>query len=261
MGDGERSTIELLAAALVAAFPRYVEEKLAEIEVAVEPEIAAAAEASCADLAFALHGLVATPVHLQQSSPLELVRGAMRTLSEALGAAGVTPPARDEQAVAINPDDVYDLGPASSQEFGEEVWQLHIEWGLEKARDVAGVVPAGGAGSTKLPAVAAFGVPRARRDGLAEAVADLGYELLVWRNPAALEDGLEKRPELVLVDVSHPNAHDAIRRAVSAGRRVVAVGNAVDDFAAAAVMALGAEGALELDGLVERLPGLLPRLV
>ena len=88
--------------------------------------------------------------------------------------------------------------------------------------------------------------------------ADLGYRFLVWRNPAALEHGLAAPPDLLIVDLDHPAARDAVRKAASA-TRVVAIGRAVDDMAEAAVMALGAEVVVESDRILDRLGGLLPR--
>jgi hypothetical protein len=265
MTDGERSTTEMLAAALVGAFPGFVEGKLSALGVAAESDILYAAESGCIALGHALHELMSTSLALQERSPLELVRVATHPLSEALAAAGVPPPHRDEYAAVLHPEDVYDLYPASSRELGEEVWELHVQWGLDKARVVAGMVPAVDPDPDDVagadPAVALFGVPRDRSDGIPALLGERGYATLVWRNPAALDAGLKRRPVLVIVALSHPTAHEAIRTAAGAGRRVVAVGDGVDDFATAAVMALGAETALDLDRLLDRLPGLLPRLV
>jgi hypothetical protein len=272
MTDVAPSSSETLAAALIVAFPGYVEGRLAPLGVLDDPAVIAAAETGCVGLGMALNELVAVPLHQQTHSPLELVRNAMSPIIEALQAAGVAPPQRDAHAAAIHPEDVYDLYPASSRDLGDEAWQLHVQWGLDKARVVAGMVPAPvEAGPTEepgeervvpaLPSVALFGVDGEHRDEIAAAVAGLGYQTLVWRNPAALEAGLKTRPSLVLVDLGHPTAHDAIRSIATALVRVIAVGGMVDDFATAGVMALGAETAVQLDRVVERLPGLLPRIV
>lgn len=260
-----RSTTEQLAAALVAAFPQFVEGKLAALGVEPDTEVVYAAEAGCISLGHALNELVHASLPMQSESPLQLVRMATKPLAEALAATGVPVPMRDGSAVEIHPEDVYDLYPASPSELGEEVWQLHVQWGLEKARVVAGMVPAPPAetvsGGRRLPAVAIFGLGQDRREAIAAAIGPLGYETLAWRNPAALDAGLPTRPALVLVDLDHPNAHDAIRAVADGGLRAIAVGEHVNDFATAAVMTLGAETAIDLDRLVERLPGLLPRLV
>jgi hypothetical protein len=261
----DRSITELLAAALVAAFPQFVEDRLAALGVEPETDLVYAAEAGCISLSHALNELVYASLPKQGESPLQMVRIATQPLSEALAAAGVPAPQRDERAVEIHPEDVYGLYPASSRELGDEVWQLHMQWGLDKARVVAGMVPAtataAGSGVVVRPSVALFGVGREERDVLAHAAAALGYENLVWRNPAALEGGIESRPTLVLVDLSHPAAHDAIRTISAAAIRVVAVGDSIDDLVIPGVMALGAEEVVALDRIVERLPGLLPRIV
>ena len=265
MTDVAPSSSETLAAALIVAFPGYVEGRLARFGVLDDPAVIAAAETGCVDLGMALNELNGVPLHDQTHSPLELVRSAMGPITEALRAAGVASPVRDPQAEAIHPEDVYDLYPASPRDFGDEVWQLHVQWGLDKARVVAGMVPAPAHRGDDVvpvqPSVALFGVDRERREAIAAAVAGLGYQTLMWRNPAALEAGLELRPSLVLVDLSHPTAHDAIRAVATAAVRVIAVGDRVDDFATAGVMALGAETAIPSDRVVDRLPRLLPRIV
>ena len=255
----------MLSAALVAAFPRFIEGKLASLGVEPDTDLVDAAEAGCISLGHVLDELVTASLPLQGESPLQLVRIATRPLSEALAAAGVRTPKRDERDAEIHPEDIYDLYPASSRELGDEVWRLHMQWGLDKARVVAGMVPAtptaAESETARRPAIALFAGGRELRDAMTETVASLGYETLVWRNPAALKDGMKNRPALVLIDLSHANAPDAIRAVAAAGIRVVAVGDSIDDFATAAAMALGAETALGLDRIVDRLPGLLPRMV
>lgn len=265
VADETRSETEILAAALVAAFPSYVEAKLGPLNVLDQPAVLAAAESGCVVLGLELQDLVALPLDRQTRSPLELVRSAMSPITEALLAAGVTPPPRDAYSAEMHPEDVFELYPASSRDFGDQVWRLHMQWGLDKARVVAGMVPAAPAVDdpvvSALPQIALFGLDREHREGIAEAVAGLGFQTSVWRNPAALEAGIESRPALVLVDLSHPNAHEAIRAVAAARLRVAAIGELVDDFATAGAMALGAETAVGLDRIVDRLPSLLPRVV
>jgi hypothetical protein len=260
------STTELLAASLVVAFPRFVEGKLASLGVEPDTEVVKAAEAGCISLGHALNELVYASLPMQSESPLQLVRMATQPIAEALAAAGVPVPMRDERAVEIHPEDVYDLYPASSRELGDDVWQLQMQWGLEKARVVAGMVPAPAEHVTAepsagVPAVALFGLGRESRDAISASLAGLGYEPLVWRNPAALASGVGRSPTLVLVDLAHPGAHEAIRVLVAADVRVVAVGAHVDDLVAPGIMALGAQEVIQLDRLLDRLPDLLPRIV
>ena len=213
-----------LAAALKAAFPEYLRERLTELGVMGEPHLTRALESAVETLAAALDDFVTVPMDRQRRSPLELVRSATEPVSAALAEMGVARAARDAAAVAIHPEDLYGLYPASSRDLGEPVWRLHIEWGFDKARQVAGMIPAPAEDGGRTPPavgakVALFGLSRERRETLAPVIGKHGYEIQVWRNPAAL-----------------------------------------DGRCSAAVMALGAEAVLELDRLVDRLPGLLPRL-
>jgi hypothetical protein len=249
-----------LAAALVAAFPRYLTDKIDELSVADGELLAEAVAAATTELEASLNELVATPPLDQTQSPLELVRRATAPISALLAELEVPPPARDEQAAEIHPDDVYDLYPATSRDLGEEAWRLHLQWGLEKARLVGGLIPADAEKVATMPSVALFGVAMDLRDRLSSAIAERRFAVLLWRNPAALEEGIRRAPELVLVHLRHPNAHEAVRRLVASDIRVVAIGELVDDFMMAGVMALGAEDVVESDRIVDRLDDFLPRI-
>ncbi len=253
-----------LATALVAAFPLYVQQRLDVLDVDIDSPIVAAVDVAAAELADSLEALARLSPQEQVKSPLELVRDATRPITALLDERRVAAPHRDEWAVEIHPEDVYDLYPASSRDLGEEAWQLHLAWGIDKARVVAGVIPAplpsSSPSGSGLPAVALFGIASEERGDLIEELKARGYRGLIWRNPAALAVAAEDRPQLVIVDLRHPTAHDAVRSLVASGIRVVAVADRVDDFAMAGVIALGAEEALELRRVVGRLDGLLPRL-
>lgn len=248
-----------LVDALVNAFPGYVERRLREQGL---PADGLDAGALPSDLERELSALLASPPHRQDRSPLEVVRDLLGRVTTALVARGVKPASRDEAAVALHPEDRYALYPASSRELGEEAWRAHLEWGFEKARLVAGVVPA--APSTDEAAelsVALFGIDRPLRDSLADAAAGAGYRTLIWRNPAAVTEGMAAHPTLTIVALDHPAAHDTIRTLAGAGLRVIAVANRVDDLTTAGIMALGAEAVLESGRILGRFDALLPRLV
>ena len=252
-----------LRIALVAAYPGYVARRLHELGVAVSDEVVAQ---SAGNLSESLRRLEESSHDLGES-PLELVRIATEPVTAALAAAGVEPVERDAQAVELHPDDLFDLYPATSRDLGEDVWRVHMQWGLERARRVAGMVPTASPGAKPedsavrdVPAVALFGVSEPERSQLEQGIRDLGYRPLLWRNPAALEEGLTTRPVLALVDLRHPTANDAISRLRAGEVRVLALGDEVTDFAQAAMMALGAEEVVESDRIVELLDSRLPRL-
>lgn len=254
-----------LAAALGAAFPEYIERKLGNLGVVYDAHLSGVVQFLAAELNKSLHSLLATDPRRQPESPLEVVRSATRLITAELERIGAAHVPRDDHAMEIHPDDPYDLYPASSRDLGEEVWRLHVQWGVEKARFVAGMVPANpdaaGLGVVTVPAIALFGLAQGLRDGIRAAAENRGYRTLIWRNPAALEEGAPARPELVVVEMAHPRSHDAIRTLTGIGIRVVAVAAEVDDLLEAGIMALGAAEVVELDRIVDRLSQLLPRVV
>lgn len=256
---GETDTSRLISA-IVAAFPGYIRDRLDRIGVAAGSTVEEAVAAAGLGLRRRLSDLLAQPSAEQTDSPLELVRAATRSVTDELVEMGLRPPTRDAWLSDQYPEDVFDLYPASSQDLGEEAWRLHLEWGKTKARTVAGVVPAGSA-SPSVPTVGLFGVPTEEREEIVAAVAACGYQSVVWRNPAALEQVATLRPVLVLVDVRHAHAHDAVRISAQEGARVVASGPDVNDLNAPGLMALGAEEVVDSAQLVARIGGLLPRLV
>jgi hypothetical protein len=162
--------------------------------------------------------------------------------------------APDEAAL---PGDLLDIAPATSRDIGEEAWRAHVAWGLARAETIAGMVPrpAAPAGAT----VALVGTDLMDRTAIQSAADAAGFELVLWRNPAAVSDGIAaSKPALALVDLSHAAAMDAIRALADAGVRTVAFGPHVDDHAMAAAQALGAEEALPRSRFFRRLPGLFP---
>lgn len=95
---------------------------------------AADAGARCAaDLTSTMRTLVALDIDAQRSTPLGILRSACRYPAEVLAAAGVRPPRRDPFDERANPDDHYEVGPATWADLGEEVGELGIAWGAAKA--------------------------------------------------------------------------------------------------------------------------------
>ncbi len=248
-----------LVAALVDAFPSYLWGRMAKLGVVAGTPIVTAVAEGTAELSAGLRGILNTPVAEQSKSPLEIVRNATRGVTAVLEDLGVRPAERDDWESSAQPEDLFGLFPASSEDLGEEAWQLHLRWGLEKAKVVAGVVPAASE-AARLPAVAVFGIPVEDRDRVTDEIVVRGYRVLLWRNPAALEQATVERPVLVLVDLRHRNAHDAIRTLGGEGMRVVATSGYVDDLMRPGLLALGASEVMVLDDVVARLDSLLPRI-
>jgi hypothetical protein len=86
-----------------------------------------------ASVAEPLRRLLAADVDEQWTTPLSLVRSLVLFAGEVLAEAGVPPVVRDTFETARFPDDHYRLVPASLSVLGEEVGNLAIAWGAQKA--------------------------------------------------------------------------------------------------------------------------------
>ena len=82
-----------------------------------------------------LRALFATDPVEQRSTPLEVVRRAVREPTVLLAGLGVPPVARDEFEERSWPDDVYGLTPHTLGDLGDpDLAPLHLAWGMAKAR-------------------------------------------------------------------------------------------------------------------------------
>jgi hypothetical protein len=133
-----------LAAAAHAALPgwveRCVERRLADHGAVVTDDLRAAARAAGVrardEIGAELRALLAADVDAQRTSPLAVLRRAVRYPTEVLRSAGVPPVARDEFAQRSFPDDVYDLSPATWRSIEESLQEPGIVWGAWKAKTV-----------------------------------------------------------------------------------------------------------------------------
>lgn len=247
----------------VDAYGPYVEGRVAALGIEVPPGWSAVIERGAEWLADELELLLVQPMAAQGRSPLELLQEALRFPTEALAAAGTPPTERDDAARRALPGDLYDLAPASSQDLGEEAWRSHLAWGVAKAKEVAGARPRSAEGSSRprRAAVALVGSDLMDRSRIEPIVAAAGFRLEAWRNPAAVEDGLGlTRPAVVLVDLVHPAADEAIRRCAATGVRCYAFGPHVDDIALGRAQALGATDVYPRSRFFRVLPDLIPKL-
>ncbi len=130
-----------LADAIAAAIPGWVtgavERVMADRSMAMSPEtrqaaIAAGSEAR-AETGAAIRALLAADIDDQRSTPLTLLRQAVRYPTRVLVAAGVAPAARDRFAERTFPNDIYDLTPASLADVDPALTDLGIAWGAAKA--------------------------------------------------------------------------------------------------------------------------------
>jgi len=103
----------------------------------VDPDVRKAAEAAGrqarADTGAAVRALLAADVDEQRTTPLALLRQAVRYPTEVLRQAGVPPVVRDDFAVRAFPADVYDLSPASFADVDPSLLEAGLAWGAAKA--------------------------------------------------------------------------------------------------------------------------------
>jgi hypothetical protein len=100
---------------------------------ALVPRAEAAAERARREVLPEIRALLEADIDDQATTPLALLRRAVRYPTEVLAEAGVAPVERDEFAVRAFPDDVYDLSPASFDALDPALRGPGIEWGAAKA--------------------------------------------------------------------------------------------------------------------------------
>jgi hypothetical protein len=92
-----------------------------------------AGAAAVAEVGPRLRALLAADVDDQTTTPLAIVRGAVRYPGEVLAGAGVPDVERDPVAEAMFPDDRYGLTPASFADVDPSLAELALTWGAAKA--------------------------------------------------------------------------------------------------------------------------------
>ena len=129
-----------LADAIEAALPGWVERAVARRMAEAgrsEPAVAAAAAAAGAqarrEVAPRVRALLDADIDEQRTTPLSLLREAVRYPTEVLRAAGVEPVERDEMQERLFPYDVYDLSPATFADVHPDLAEPGLAWGAAKA--------------------------------------------------------------------------------------------------------------------------------
>jgi len=130
-----------LADAIEAALPRWVERTVervmtawkGEVDPSVREAAASAGRTAVAEVGPQVRTLLAADIDDQHTTPLSLLRGAVRYPTAVLEAAGVPPIARDEQQARLFPDDVYDLAPATFADVDPSLTDVGMTWGAAKA--------------------------------------------------------------------------------------------------------------------------------
>lgn len=130
-----------LADAIEAALPAWVVRGVERVVVAwsgsFSEQIAVASRAvgdrAAEDVGSEVRRLLATDIDEQRTTPLEIVRSAVRYPAAILAELGVPPVERDEFSIRRFPDDVYGLSPASLADVDPDLAEPAIVWGAAKA--------------------------------------------------------------------------------------------------------------------------------
>ncbi len=131
-----------LADAIVDVLPAWVERSVVGVLVAAglpvgderRDEARAAGGRAAEEVGAEVRALLALDVDSQRSTPLSILREAVRYPTDVLRAAGVPPAAeRDEVRARLFPDDDYDLSPATFADVDPRLAEPGLAWGAAKA--------------------------------------------------------------------------------------------------------------------------------
>ncbi len=136
-----RGYADELAASMADAIPAWIERRVldrirAQRGSVTDAERVAASKAgrrAGAAAEPALRELLGADIDTQATTPLAIARSQVRWATQALEAAGVAPVARDEFARRQDPDDHYDLAPASFADIDPALVEPGLRWGAAKA--------------------------------------------------------------------------------------------------------------------------------
>jgi hypothetical protein len=132
---------EALASGIEAALPDWVVRSVERIMRAwagdLPPDVAAAAAQAARqaqiETGAAVRALLAADIDEQRTTPLTLLRQAVRYPTAVLHEAGVPPVERDRFAEEAFPADLYDLSPATWSDIDPALTEPGINWGAAKA--------------------------------------------------------------------------------------------------------------------------------
>lgn len=130
MDEHATALADAIEAALAGWVARSVHCRLPDPDPDV---VAEAGQRAAAEVGAAVRHLLAQDIDAQTTTPLSLLRGAVRYPTAVLVDAGVPPVARDEVRTRLFPDDIYDLAPASFADVDLALTDPGLAWGAAKA--------------------------------------------------------------------------------------------------------------------------------
>jgi hypothetical protein len=130
-----------LAEAIEEAVPGWVEQAVERTLLAagsrpdavVSERAVRAGRQAQAEVASRVRALLVADIDEQHTTPLAILRDAVRYPTGVLRDAGAAPVVRDADQQRLFPDDVYDLSPASFADIGPAVAEAGLVWGAAKA--------------------------------------------------------------------------------------------------------------------------------
>ncbi len=141
MAAGIEPYAEALASGVEAALPGWVTSSVertirawtGEVPAGVAGAAERAGRQAQRETGAAVRALLAADVDEQRTTPLALVRQAVRYPTAVLRQAGVPPVDRDRFAEQAFPEDSYDLSPATWADVDPGLTELGLTWGAAKA--------------------------------------------------------------------------------------------------------------------------------
>ena len=124
---------QALADGIEAALPEWVVRCVARFVPEPGPAAEEAGRQAAIEVGGAVRDLLAQDIDEQHSTPLTILREAVKYPTAVLRELGVDPVDRDPYAVERFPDDDYDLTPANWSDVDPSLQDLGIAWGAAKA--------------------------------------------------------------------------------------------------------------------------------
>jgi hypothetical protein len=192
-----------------------------------------------------VRALVEADIDEQRTTPLSLLRGAVRYPTEVLRAAGAPPVDRDPIQARLLPDDVYDLSPATFADVDPALAEPGMLWGAAKA-----LAHRRRHEPVTSPRIVAYVPDLMDRSKVAAAAARVRF---VGR-PSELADAADEA-DLVVVDLTRPGVVDVLDELVAT--RVIGFANHTSRDVMAAARDAGCEAVLARSDFFARLDELL----
>jgi hypothetical protein len=132
---------EALAHGIEEALPGWVMRSVEKVMVAwagtfpvgVATASRVVGETAAADIGREVRRLLSTDIDEQWTTPLEIVRSAVKYPTVVLAELGVPPMRRDDFSARRFPEDTYGLSPASLADLDPSLAEIGVLWGAAKA--------------------------------------------------------------------------------------------------------------------------------